>query len=75
MMASRTNIGPVLPKMFRGCPPNKANRIPVTAAAKIHSITPYSHTDNHLNDIALANFFGIQFFKERSKAVFYTSIC
>ena len=40
MMASNTSIGPVLPRMLRGCPPNKANRIPVTAAAKIHSITP-----------------------------------
>ena len=37
---SKTNIGPVLPRMFSGWPAKRAKRIPTIAAVRIHSIVP-----------------------------------
>lgn len=38
IIASKINMGPVADIMFKGCPENKANTIPHTAPANMHSI-------------------------------------
>lgn len=40
MLCSKTNIGPVAPKIIIGCPAKSANSILHAEAAKITSVTP-----------------------------------
>lgn len=41
IIRSRINIGPVAEITFNGCPENKAYRIPLIDAARMHSIVAY----------------------------------
>ena len=48
---SNTNIGPVLPSMFIGCPANIANATPVVAAANMHSMTPCVNNTTRVSEL------------------------